>query len=106
MKRGWAKDDEARCLEAAAQADLLRDIIGPVCFRPVSIAHAVLARNQRLVVRLAQSIYDQRRFGDLPLLGDALLDAGCEDEALLAHCRAGGEHARGCFALDAILGKG
>ena len=105
-ERGWAKDDDARALETAAQADLLRYIIGPACFRPASIAHSVLAWNQRLVVRLAQSIYDERRFCDLPLLGDALLDAGCEDEALLAYCRAGGEHARGCLCSMPFSARG
>jgi hypothetical protein len=39
------------------------------------------------------------------LLADALLDAGCADEDLLAHCRRGGEHVRGCWAVDSILGK-
>ena len=45
------------------------------------------------------------RWGDLPLLADALLDAGCEDEALMEHCRGGSEHARGCYAVDVILGR-
>jgi hypothetical protein len=40
------------------------------------------------------------------VLADALLDAGCADEELLAYCRGGGEHVRGCWAVDALLGKG
>jgi hypothetical protein len=87
------------------QCDVLRDILGD-SFRPSPpLPAAVLNWNDSLVVRLARAIYDERRWGDLPLLADALLDAGCEDEGLMAHCRTGGEHARGCFALDALLGQ-
>jgi hypothetical protein len=50
-------------------------------------------------------MYDARDFSNLGLLADALLDAGGADEALLAHCRSGGEHVRGCWAVDRILGK-
>jgi len=42
----------------------------------------------------------------MPVLGDALEDAGCGDVQLLEHCRTGGEHVRGCWVLDAILGRG
>jgi hypothetical protein len=42
----------------------------------------------------------------LPLLADALEEAGCTDADLLAHCRSGGGHLRGCWAVDLILGKG
>jgi hypothetical protein len=50
-------------------------------------------------------MYDSRDFSDMGLLADALLEAGCAAEELLAHCRTGGEHVRGCFAVDAIFGK-
>ena len=53
--------------------------------------------------RLARLIYDEHAFGDLPVLADALEDAGCRDEVILEHLRDGGPHARGCFALDACL---
>jgi hypothetical protein len=91
--------------ERAVQAALLRDIFGPLPFHPVAFPAETLAWNDRLVVRLAQAIYDERRWGDMPLLGDALLDAGCDDEEVLAHCRAGGEHVRGCWVVDLLLGK-
>jgi hypothetical protein len=42
----------------------------------------------------------------MPVLADALEEAGCADEALLAHCRADGPHARGCWALDALRSRG
>jgi len=91
--------------ELAAQCALLRCLFGNP-FRPSpALPAAVLAWNDRLVPRLAQAIYDERRWNNLPLLADALLDAGCEDEALMDHCRRGGEHARGCYAVDVILGS-
>ena len=46
-----------------------------------------------------------RAFGRLPILADALLDAGCDNEELIAHCRSAGPHVRGCWAIDLILGK-
>jgi hypothetical protein len=55
---------------------------------------------------MAQAIYEGRRFADLPVLADALEDAGCADAALLGHCRGPGEHVRGCWVVDLLLGKG
>ena len=57
------------------------------------------------VVSLAEAIYEQRAFDRLPILADALMDAGCDDADMLAHCQAGGLHARGCWVVDLILGK-
>ncbi len=94
-----------RDVERAAQANLLRDIFGPLPFRPVTVHPHTLAWNDRLVVRLSQAIYDERRWGDMPILSDALLDAGCDDDEVLAHCRSGGEHVRGCWVIDLLLGK-
>lgn len=54
---------------------------------------------------LAAHIYTSREFPVMPILADALQDAGCEDELILNHCRANKPHARGCWILDAILGK-
>jgi hypothetical protein len=54
--------------------------------------------------RLARSIYERRDFDHLPVLADALEDAGCSDAGMLLHCRSGGEHARGCWVVDRILG--
>jgi hypothetical protein len=87
------------------QAVLLHDLFGPLPFRPVTVPPDVLAWNDRLVVRLAGAIYDGRRWGDMPILADALLDAGCDNEELMAHCRGDGPHVRGCWAIDLILGK-
>lgn len=92
--------------EMAAQCALLRCLFGNPFHPSPPLPAAVLAWNDHLVPRLARSIYEERRWRDLPLLADALLDAGCEDEALMEHCRGGGEHARGCYAVDVILGRG
>jgi hypothetical protein len=83
---------------------LLRDIFGNP-FRPVSIDPAWLQWHGGTVVRLAAAIYDERRFEDMPILADALEEAGCADGHLLDHCRLPGEHARGCWLLDHLLGK-
>jgi hypothetical protein len=55
---------------------------------------------------MAQAIYVERLFADLPILADALKDAGCTDAAILALCRGPGEHVRGCWVVDLLLGKG
>jgi hypothetical protein len=57
------------------------------------------------VVALAASIYAARAFDDMPILGDALEDAGCSDADVLGHCRGAGKHTRGCWLLDLVLGK-
>lgn len=83
---------------------LLRDVFGNP-FRPLVIDPVVLARDGGQVKRVAASIYDERAFDQLPVLADALEDADCSDASLLAHLRDPGPHVRGCFALDAVLGK-
>jgi len=53
---------------------------------------------------IARSIYRERTFDQLPILADALQDAGCDDEAVLTHCRAAKEHVRGCWVVDLAMG--
>jgi hypothetical protein len=84
----------------------LRDSFGPLPFRPVSVEPAVLGRDDRTVPKLAQAIYDGLDFDRLPILGDALEDAGCDNEEVLSHCRGPETHSRGCWCLDLILGNG
>src|SRR5262249_43605345 len=91
--------------ERSIRADLIRDIIGNP-FRPVAIDLSGLGWNGGTVLHLAQSIYLGRRFGDLPILADALEDAGCTDPDILGHCRGPGPHTRGCWPVDLVLGKG
>jgi pSer/pThr/pTyr-binding forkhead associated (FHA) protein len=59
-----------------------------------------------LVEAMAGHIDESGDFGGLPVLADALEEAGCTDAHLLAHCRSGGGHSRGCWAVDLLLGKG
>jgi ribosomal protein L37E len=58
------------------------------------------------VLGIARRAYDLRDWEALPVLADALQEAGCEDEQVLGHLRGPGPHVRGCFAVDALLGKG
>ena len=96
-------------------------------FHLVTIKPAILAWNNRTVVRLARDIYDQRDFYNYParyiydedgnehyergfcnrwpILAEALLDAGCDNEEIIQHCRHPGPHVRGCWVVDLILGK-
>jgi hypothetical protein len=57
------------------------------------------------VVGLARATYDDRAFDQLPILADALQEAGCEDAEVLGHCRSSGWHVRGCWVVDLLLGK-
>jgi hypothetical protein len=92
-------------------AALLRDIIGNP-FRPVARDPAWLTCPGGTTVKLAQAIYDDRLLPSghldrerLAVLTDALEEAGCTEAALLSHLRSPGPHVRGCWALDAVLGK-
>jgi hypothetical protein len=90
--------------ERAAQAALLGEVFGNP-FRPVMADSAWLSWNEGTVVKLANSIYSDRTFDCLPILADALEEAGCHDADILAHCRGPGPHVLGCYVLDALLGK-
>jgi hypothetical protein len=71
-------------------------------FRPVTAKRAWLTST---VVSLAKSMYDSRDFSAMIVLADALMDAGCDNEDMLAHCRGHGPHVRGCWVLDLLLDK-
>jgi len=88
-------------VEYRAQVALLREVFGNP-FRPVPFE---LAWRTAATEAIAQTIYDERRFDDLPILADALEEAGCTDTDILAHCRLPGEHVRGCWVIDLVLGK-
>jgi hypothetical protein len=87
----------------AEQADLLRDLFGPLPFRDVVVSPSLLTWRDGTLPKLAWAIYDERRFGDLPVLADALQEAGCDNEKVLTHCRGPGPHVRGCWLVDFLL---
>jgi hypothetical protein len=88
----------------ATQCRLLRCIFGNP-FRSASLAPAVLAWQGGLLVSMARRMYDSRDFTDMPVLADALEEAGCQNADIVGHCRSGGEHVRGCWVVDLLLGK-
>jgi hypothetical protein len=94
---------EARRLEAG----LLREVLGNP-FRPLHLSPSLLTPT---VVSLAVASYEERLPSGhldnarLCVLADALLDEGCDNEVLLQHLRSDAPHWRGCFAVDAVLGK-
>jgi len=55
--------------------------------------------------RLVTSNYEERAFDRMPILADALEEAGCDSCDALTHCRGPGPHIRGCWVVDLILGK-
>jgi hypothetical protein len=91
--------------ENLAQCSLIRDIFGNP-FRRVSVDPSWLKWGGGTIAKLAATIYAERAFDRLPVLADALEDAGCTDAEILGHCRSGGEHVRGCWAVDLLLGRG
>jgi hypothetical protein len=87
--------------EQATQVGYLRCIFGNP-FRPVAIQPSWQTGT---VVSLTPAIYDDRAFDRLPILADALEDAGCHNADILNHCRQPGVHVRGCWVVDLLLGK-
>ena len=88
--------------EMAVQCRLLRDVFGNP-FRPITFDP-----NWRTTtaVAIARGMYESRDFSAMPILADALQDAGCENDDVLNHCReANATHVRGCWVVDLVLGK-
>jgi hypothetical protein len=71
-------------------------------FRPVTLDPRWLSST---VLDLARTIYDEKVFERMPILGDALMDAGCDCEEIIKHCQGPGPHVRGCWVVDLVLGK-
>jgi hypothetical protein len=97
----WERYLSAHADERAAQIRLLRDILRNP-FRPVTLDPSWVTAD---VVSLARTAYDGRCFDHLPILADALEDAGCTDSEILNHCRQPGDHVRGCWVLDLLSGR-
>jgi hypothetical protein len=97
---------EARWVaESKAQAAVIRDLLGPLPFRTLKADPSWLRWHGGLLVSMARRMYDSRDFADMPVLADALEEAGCRDADILGHCRSGGQHVRGCWVVDLVVGK-
>jgi hypothetical protein len=94
--------DSAGDEQFAPQADLLREIFG----NPFANPFFKPAWRTSDVMLLAQGIYEERAFDRMPILADALQDAGCDSEYILTHCRDTAlTNVRGCWVVDLVLGK-
>jgi hypothetical protein len=94
-------EDDPDPAEQAEQCRLLREVFGNP-FRPVALDAAWLTWNDAVVPRVAQGIHERRSFEELPVLADALTEAGCGEESILAHCRQPGGHVPGCWVVEAL----
>ncbi|MCI0703344.1 MAG: hypothetical protein L0241_19875 [Planctomycetia bacterium] len=83
-------------------ARFLRELFGNP-FRPVEFDPAWRTDT---ALQLARQMYESRDFSLMPILADALQDAGCDNEEVLNHCRdANTTHVRGCWVVDLVLDK-
>ena len=88
-------------VELKSQVTLVREIFGNP-FRPITLDPSWLTST---VLALATGIYQEKAFDRMPILADALQDAGCDNEEVLNHCRQPGDHVKGCWVVDLILSK-
>lgn len=98
-------DEASRENERLAQCRLLLDIFGNPHRPQSSVDPFWLSWNDGTIPKLAQAVYDDRSFDRLLILADALEEAGCINADILNHCRQPGEHVRGCWVVDLLLGK-
>lgn len=97
-----ALPEAERAGELKWQSDLMRELLGPLPFRFVTIEPAWLTWNGGVVAQLAESIYSDNAFDRMPLVGDALQEAGCTNAEILNHCRQTAGHIRGCWVIDLL----
>jgi hypothetical protein len=100
MNASRGLDGLARSLVGERSIDLLHCIFGNP-FQPPGGP----GWDDPRAIRLAQGIYEERAFERLPILADALEEAGCQDALALDHCRQNGNHVRGCWVIDLLLKK-
>lgn len=100
VQRAEAERRAVYSAERTAQFHLLQDIVGPPDLPVFDDAWRTPT-----VLSAAEAIYADRAFDRMPALADLLEAAGCRDDAVLDHCRQPGEHARGCWVLDDLLGR-
>jgi hypothetical protein len=94
-------DKEDRETHSPREAALLRELLGNP-FRPAVIAPAWRTPT---VMALATVTREERAFDTMPILADALEEAGCTDTDILEHLRSPGPHVRGCWALGLVLAR-
>ena len=88
--------------ERGTQMSLLRDIIG----NPFRSTRGSPKWRTETAVLLAAQMYESRDFSAMPILADALQDAGCDSDDIFSHCRDANQvHVRGCWVVDLVLGK-
>jgi hypothetical protein len=108
-RQHWGDADRSWFQNHAAETDsvsrdgmrLLKDIAGNP-YRPRTFD---FEWRTDTVLALARQMYESRDFSTMPILADALQDAGCDNASVLEHCRLPGDHVRGCWVVDALLGK-
>ena len=86
---------------------LLECLENPAVERVLSRLHvepAWLRCNDSTALRIAQRIRDEGAFELLPILADALQEAGCDNAEILAHCRASASHQQTCWVIELLLG--
>lgn len=88
-------------VEQRNQTDIVREVFG----NPFRAADFLRDWRTDTVTLLARTMYESREFSAMPILADALQDAGCDNDDILDHCRGPGPHVRGCWVVDLILGK-
>jgi hypothetical protein len=104
LEKSQAITVESRAAEYSEMCSVLRCIFGNL-FHSNIVDPVLLSWNGGTALHLAQAIYDERAYERLPILADALEEAGCTDAAILDHCRGPGPHVRGCWVVDLLLGK-
>jgi hypothetical protein len=97
----WEHHEEIIKKEQLKHIPFLRDIFGNP-LRPVTLDTSWLSST---VLALAQGIYSEKAFDRMPILADALQDAGCDNEEVLNHCRQPGVHVRGCWVVDLLTDR-
>jgi hypothetical protein len=101
-RSGGSMTGEAQERGRQAQASLLREIVGNP-FHSLTVDPRWLTWNGGTVSKMARAIHNQRAFDRLPILADALEEAGCTDRDILDHCRGPNEHVPGCWVLGLLL---
>jgi hypothetical protein len=99
---GYGDETKRFFAEAARHAEIMRDVLGNP-FQRFAVKRAWFTET---VVALARQAYQSEDFSLMPILADALQEAGCENDDILNHCRDTKQiHVRGCWVVDLVLGK-